>query len=112
MSYLAPIKDMRFVLNELTAFKEIQRLPKFVDATDDTVEVILEENAHFMAEAIAPLNLAGDVQPATWEAGRVTTTPGFRAAFRKFVEGGWQGVQHPVERRSDCRRSSPHPAWR
>jgi 3-(methylthio)propanoyl-CoA dehydrogenase len=97
MSYLAPIKDMRFVLNELTAFKEIQRLPEFADATDDTVEVILEENAHFMAEAIAPLNLAGDQQPATWEAGRVTTTPGFRAAFRKFVEGGWQGVQHPVE---------------
>jgi len=97
MSYLAPIKDMRFVLNELTALKEIQRLPEFADATDDTVEVILEENAHFMAEAIAPLNLAGDQQPSTWEAGRVTTTPGFRAAFRKFVESGWQGVQHPVE---------------
>jgi len=54
MNYLAPIKDMRFVLNELTPLKEIQRFPEFADATDDTVEVILEENAHFMAEAIAP----------------------------------------------------------
>src|SRR5512134_1166589 len=97
MNYLAPIKDMRFVLNELTALKEVQRLPEFTDATDDTVSAVLEENAHFMTEAIAPLNLIGDVQPATWDAGRVTTTPGFRSAFRKFVEAGWQGVQHPAE---------------
>jgi butyryl-CoA dehydrogenase len=97
MNYLAPIKDMRFVLNELTALQEIQRFPEFADATDDTVSAVLEENAHFMTEAIAPLNLIGDVQPATWEAGRVTTTPGFKAAFRKFVEAGWQGVQHPSE---------------
>ena len=29
--------------------------------------------------------------------GVVTTTPGFKEAFRQFAEGGWQGLQHPPE---------------
>ena len=27
----------------------------------------------------------------------MTTTPGFKQAFRQFGEAGWQGLQHPVE---------------
>jgi butyryl-CoA dehydrogenase len=97
MSYVAPIKDMRFVLNELAGLAEIQKLPGFEDATDDTVAAVLEENARFNAEVVAPLNRSGDVQPSTWKDGAVTTTPGFKEAFRAFVEAGWQGVQHPTE---------------
>ncbi|HXF46183.1 MAG TPA: acyl-CoA dehydrogenase [Burkholderiaceae bacterium] len=97
MSYVAPIKDMRFVLNELAGLAEIQKLPGFEDATDDTVAAVLEENARFNAEVVAPLNRIGDVQPSTWNAGAVTTTPGFKEAFRAYVEAGWQGVQHPTQ---------------
>jgi alkylation response protein AidB-like acyl-CoA dehydrogenase len=46
---------------------------------------------------VAPLNVEGDRNPATWHAGQVSTTPGFKEAFRQFAEGGWQGLQHPVE---------------
>ena len=97
MSYVAPIKDMLFVLNELAGLKEIQQLPGFEDATDETVQAVLEEDARFMGEVVAPLNWSGDIEPATWDNGKVTTTPGFKAAFRAYVEAGWQGVQHPAD---------------
>ena len=97
MSYTAPIKDMLFVLNELAGLKEIQRLPGCEDATDDTVQAVLEENARFMGEVIAPLNWSGDTQPGKWDNGNVTTSPGFRDAFKSFGEAGWQGIQHPTQ---------------
>jgi len=97
MSYSAPVKDMLFVMRELAALDEIQRLPGCEDATDETVAAVLEENARFMSEVVAPLNWTGDIKPATWSNGEVTTTPGFKEAFRQFVEAGWQGVQHPQQ---------------
>jgi alkylation response protein AidB-like acyl-CoA dehydrogenase len=97
MSYTAPIKDMLFVLRELAGLGEIQQLPGCEEATDDTVRAVLEENARFMSEVVAPLNWSGDIQPSRWDGGVVTTTPGFREAFRAFAEAGWQGIQHPAE---------------
>ena len=97
MNYVAPIKDMQFVLNELAGLKQIQTLPGCEDATDETVTAVLEENARFVGEVVAPLNRAGDVEPARWDNGRVITTPGFKQAFDAFVQAGWQGVQHPSE---------------
>jgi len=97
MSYVAPIKDMLFVMRELAGLAEIQKLPGFEDATDDTVAAVLEENARFMAEVVAPLNWDGDLKPSTWKDGRVTTTPGFKEAFRQFGAAGWQGLQHPTQ---------------
>jgi butyryl-CoA dehydrogenase len=97
MSYTAPIKDMLFVMHELAELKAIQQLPGCEEATDETVQAVLEENARFMGEVVAPLNWSGDTQPGGWSDGNVTTSPGFRAAFRSFVEAGWQGIQHPSE---------------
>ncbi|HEX5638894.1 MAG TPA: acyl-CoA dehydrogenase [Burkholderiaceae bacterium] len=97
MSYVAPIKDMQFVLHELAGLKQIQALPGCEDATEETVTAVLEENARFMAEVVAPLNRTGDVEGAKWDNGRVTTAPGFKQAFDAFVQAGWQGVQHPGE---------------
>jgi alkylation response protein AidB-like acyl-CoA dehydrogenase len=97
MSYAAPVKDMLFVMRELAGLAAVQKLPGCEDATDETVAAVLEENARFMAEVVAPLNWTGDIKPSTWSDGKVTTTPGFKEAFRQFVEAGWQGVQHPQE---------------
>ncbi len=99
MSYLAPLRDMRFVLDELAGLGQLQRLPGFEEASDETVDAIFEECAKLTSEVIAPLNASGDRQPSSWADGRVTTSPGFRAAFRSFVEGGWQGLQHPTRLR-------------
>jgi alkylation response protein AidB-like acyl-CoA dehydrogenase len=95
MSYEAPLREMRFVMQELAGLGDLQRLPGFEDATDETVDAVLQECARLMSEVIAPLNATGDRQPSTWAAGEVTTPPGFRAAFHSFAQGGWQGLQHP-----------------
>ena len=97
MSYVAPLKDMQFVINELAGLSEVNALPGCEDASPETVEAVLEENAKFCGEVVAPLNVPGDIEPSFWEGGKVTTTRGFKEAFRAFGEAGWQGVQHPVE---------------
>lgn len=97
MSYVAPIKDMLFVMNELAGLNEVNALPGCEDATPETVEAVLEENARFTSEVIAPLNWAGDQEPSYWKDGQVFTTKGFKEAFKMFAEAGWQGVQHPTE---------------
>jgi 3-(methylthio)propanoyl-CoA dehydrogenase len=97
VSYTAPLKDMQFVLNELANLAEISQLPGCEDATPDTVEAVLEENAKFCSEVIAPLNHPSDKEPSFWHDGNVTTSKGFKEAFKGFVEAGWQGVQHPQQ---------------
>ncbi|WP_288393103.1 acyl-CoA dehydrogenase [uncultured Herbaspirillum sp.] len=97
MSYTAPVKDMLFVMNELAGLAAVNALPACEDATPETAEAILEEKAKFCSEVIAPLNHSADKEPSSWADGKVTTSPGFKQAFRQFGEAGWQGVQHPVE---------------
>jgi alkylation response protein AidB-like acyl-CoA dehydrogenase len=88
---------MQFVLNELANLAQINQLPGCEDATADTVEAVLEENAKFCGEVVAPLNHSGDKEPSFWHDGAVTTARGFKQAFRSFADAGWQGVQHPPE---------------
>ncbi|MFC3107109.1 acyl-CoA dehydrogenase [Undibacterium arcticum] len=97
MSYNAPLKDMLFVINELADLSAVHALPGCEDATPETVEAVLEENAKFTGEVIAPLNFAGDKEPSYWKDGQVFTTTGFKEAFKSYGDAGWQGVQHPVE---------------
>jgi len=97
MTYRAPLKDMLFVMNELAGLEQIGQLPGYEDATPDTAQAVLEEAAKFNEQVVAPLNRAGDINPSSWKDGAVTTTPGFKDAFRQFGEGGWQGVLHPAD---------------
>ncbi len=97
MSYVAPIKDMLFCMKELADLERIAALPGFEDAGLDTAQAVLEECANFTQGVVAPLNVEGDRNPSTWKDGAVTTTPGFKEAFRQFAEGGWQGLQHPAD---------------
>ena len=97
MSYTAPIKDMLFVLKELAGLDGVARLPGFEDAGLETAQAVLEESGKLCEAVLAPLNVEGDRNPSSWNDGVVTATPGFKQAFRQFVEGGWQGVQHPTE---------------
>ncbi|WP_027797530.1 acyl-CoA dehydrogenase [Paraburkholderia acidipaludis] len=97
MSYTAPVKDMLFVLKELAGIDSVAALPGFEDANLDTAQAVLDEAAKLCGEVLAPLNVEGDRAPSSWHDGEVTATPGFAGAFRQFVEGGWQGLQHPSE---------------
>jgi len=95
--YNAPLKDMLFVINELAGLNKINSLSGCEEATPETVDAILEENAKFVGSVVAPLNWVGDQAPSYWQEGNVVTTKGFKEAFKQFADAGWQGVQHPTE---------------
>ena len=63
----------------------------------DDVLAVLEEAAKFNEGVLSPLNWDGDKNPSSWKDGVVTATPGFKEAFKQFVDAGWQGLQHPAE---------------
>ena len=92
MSYIAPVKDMLFCMKELADLDAIAALPGFDDMGLETAQAVLEESARFCQDVLAPLNREGDIHPSSWKDGVVTTTPGFKQAFRQFAEGGWQGL--------------------
>ena len=94
-AYVAPLKDMRFVLNEVAGLAAVTALPGCEEATPDTVDAILEEAAKFATEVLDPLNATGDQEGSKWRDGAVTTPKGFKEAYRQFVEGGWNGL--PLE---------------
>jgi len=97
MSFQAPLKDMLFVMQDIAGLAHVNTLPNFEDYDIDTAQAVLEESAKFCEGVVAPLNRVGDTQPSSWSDGVVTTTPGFKEAFKQFAEGGWQGVIHPTE---------------
>jgi len=97
MSYQAPLKDLLFCMSELAGLAQVATLPGFEEAGAETAQAVLEECAKFNEGVIAPLNGEGDKTPSSWKDGVVTTSPGFKDAYRQYAEGGWQGLQHPSE---------------
>ncbi|MFV0662879.1 acyl-CoA dehydrogenase [Denitromonas sp.] len=90
--YVAPIRDMQFVMKELAGLEQVGQLPSFGDATDDLVDAVLEEAGKFAAGVLSPLNRTGDQVGAKWTDGKVTTAPGWQAAYRQFAESGWTAL--------------------
>jgi acyl-CoA dehydrogenase len=99
MPYVAPVKDMLFVMNELAGLSDVVAYPCYAEAGADVdlAPAILEESAKFNQDVVAPLNWPGDQNPSFLKDGVVTTTPGFKNAFEQFAAAGWQGVVHPAE---------------
>ena len=91
-AYAAPLKDMRFVLNELAGLAAVAKLPGYQEATSDTVNAILDEASKFSTEVLDPLNYSGDQEGAQWKDGAVTTPKGFKEAYKLFCEGGWSAL--------------------
>ena len=96
MTYKAPLKDMLFNIQHIARIDQIAALPDFEDAGLETAQAVLEEAAKFNEGVLSPLNWEGDKNPSSWKDGVVTTTPGFKAAFKAFADGGWQSLQHPL----------------
>ena len=92
MNYQAPLRDMRFVLDELVGMDRIAALPGYEQATPDLAEAILEEAGKFAAEVLSPLNVPGDRQGARLEADGAKTVAGFKEAYAQYVAGGWNAL--------------------
>lgn len=97
MTYRAPVDELRFTLIEVAAVDVLKATGAFPDFTDDITLAILEEAAKLANDVLAPLNKTGDAEHCKLDNGVVTTPTGFRQAYAKFVEGGWQGLQFPTK---------------
>ena len=95
--YLAPLRDMRFVMTELAGLGELSSLPGFEDVSPELAEAVLDEAAKLATEVLAPLNRSGDEQGAQLSKDGVVAADGFAKAYRQFAEGGWSGLSGDPE---------------
>ena len=93
--YIAPLRDMRFVLHELLQVEgELKQLPKHAEIDADTINQVLEEGGKFTSKVLFPLNHSGDREGCHLDVAThaVTTPKGFREAYRQYVEAGWPSL--------------------
>ncbi len=91
-TYTAPLREMRFLLEDVLHAGDLTALPGNEETTLDLMTTVLEEGAHLCEDLLAPLNQTGDAEGCHWEHGCVTTPSGFRDAYRAFCEAGWPAL--------------------
>ncbi len=90
--YAAPVKEMLFAIRELAGLSEVTALPGCEEASAELVAQVLEEAGKFARDVLDPLNRHSDREGARLADGKVTAPQGFKAAYQKFVEAGWNGL--------------------
>ncbi|SMF48514.1 acyl-CoA dehydrogenase [Pseudogulbenkiania subflava] len=93
--YVAPVRDMLFVMQELAGLADVGALPGWEEAGAELAEAVLEEAGRFAGEVIAPLNVVGDREGSRLVDGKVVVPAGFAEAYHQFVEAGWGGISSP-----------------
>ena len=91
-TYNAPVQDMLFLYEKLRDNKNYNEIEKYKEVTSDLVKNILEEAAKINQNLILPLAKAGDENPTILENGVVRTPPGYKEAYKKFIEDGWTSL--------------------
>ncbi len=93
--YVAPLRDMHFVLHELLQVEdELKQLPAHAEMDADTINQVLEEGSKFASNILFPLNHSGDKEGCHYnkETQTVTTPKGFKEAYKQYVEAGWAAL--------------------
>ena len=90
--YRAPLREMRFVLEELLEAGTLSACPHFAEYSNDLGRSVLEEAGRFAESVLEPLNRSGDAEGARWTPEGVVAAAGFRAAYQQFVAGGWPAL--------------------
>ena len=96
--YNPPLRDMKFVMQEMLNVGDLTKYEKYAEADTDTLDAILEESAKFSSEVLAPLNVVGDHEGCTRnDDGSVTTPTGFKEAYQQVIESGMMGLSESPE---------------
>lgn len=93
--YIAPLRDMQFVLHELLHVEdELKHIPHYAEVDADIINQVLEEGGKFCSEILFPLNHSGDAEGCHFnpETHEVTTPKGFKEAYDQYVEAGWPAL--------------------
>lgn len=89
--------DIKFLFEDVfDYYPHYQKHPDYAEATPDLVDAIMEECAKFCEQELLPVNQSGDKEGCTFKDGAVTTPKGYKEAYNKYVEGGWQSLSHPI----------------
>ena len=91
-TYTAPLEDMMFLYEKLRNNKSYNEIEKYKEITSELVKDILQEAAKINQNIILPLAKIGDENPTILENGVVRTPPGYKEAYKKFIEDGWQSL--------------------
>jgi alkylation response protein AidB-like acyl-CoA dehydrogenase len=89
MPFTAPASDIAYAMNRINGFDALVEAGRFGDLGNDLIAQILEEAGRFATDVLAPLNRIGDTHGTRLEDGEVTTAPGWKDAYARWVEGGW-----------------------
>ncbi len=95
--YHAPLRDMRFVMNEVLNVEQAFTDLGYEDCGSDTIDAVLDEAAKFCENVLSPLNQSGDREGCQWREDGVTTPTGFRDAYQQFIDNGWASISGPTE---------------
>lgn len=94
--FKAPIRDIQFTLYEVLGAEQHYQRIGADEANRELVDAIIVEGGKFAEEVLAPLNQIGDKIGCQFDDGVVTTPPGFKEAYKQYVEGGWPGLAGEV----------------
>ncbi|MCH8301577.1 MAG: acyl-CoA dehydrogenase family protein [Proteobacteria bacterium] len=92
MIYNAPVKDMMFLIDEWIGIDTLNSLPGYEEFDKDILEAVLEEAGKFCSTEVLPINRDGDEHGAVFADGAVTTPPGFKNVYQRFIENGWTSI--------------------
>jgi hypothetical protein len=87
--YRAPLRELRFVIDELLEAAQLAQCPGLAEYSDELAGSVLEEAARFAQSVLDPLNKPGDTEGARWTPDGVVSAPGFKDAYQQFTAGGW-----------------------
>ena len=92
MPYKAPLDEYQFLFDNVVGFSKVSQTDRFSEATSDLTAAILGEAGKMCEEVMAPVQRAGDQQPAVLENGVVRTSPGYAEAYKAIANGGWVSI--------------------
>ena len=95
--YRAPVKDLRFVLDELIGTEQLRACPEFAEYCSETADAVLGEAARFAEMVLEPLCKSGDREGAHWSPDGVTMPEGFKEAYQQFCDNGWPALRSKAE---------------